>query len=80
VVTTTAAAVIPSGLTVGNGRAAGGAGVHNSGNLRRRANTQKIFCQPLPSGVWDACASAQPAVAGQRDFPKAGFDAIASSG
>src|SRR5262252_296472 len=27
------------------------------------------FCQPLPSGVGDACASARPTVAGGRDFP-----------
>src|ERR1700746_3851004 len=46
----------------------------NDGRIPRR------FCQPLPSGVGDACASAPPTVAGERDFPGAGFDAIESSG
>src|SRR5215831_8154149 len=32
------------------------------------------------SNPGDACASARPTVAGGRDFPGAGFDAIASSG
>jgi len=46
----------------------------NDGRIPRR------FCQPLPSGVGDACASAPPTVAGERDLPGAGFDAIESSG
>src|SRR5437016_4060036 len=36
----------------------------NDGRIPRR------FCQPLPSGLWDACASARPAVAGEQDFPR----------
>src|ERR1700756_2424598 len=46
---------------------------------KRRANTQKIL-STAPIGGRDACASAPPTVAGERDFPGAGFDAIESSG
>src|ERR1700746_1680003 len=46
---------------------------------KRRANTQKIL-STAPIRAGDACASALPTVAGERDFPGAGFDAIESSG
>jgi eukaryotic-like serine/threonine-protein kinase len=49
---------------------------HSAGIVHRDIKPAK----PLPSGVGDACASAPPTVAGERDFPGAGFDAIESSG